>query len=169
MNSKKAITFTYANSQEDYDSISNLAAIIWKEHYTPIIGIEQVTYMLKKYQSASAIKKAILSNHYHYLMVSNNHQLIGYSAYYIFKNSLFLSKFYVHKPFRGLKVSSLMMKQIVLFAKKSKLSSVYLTVNKYNKQSISIYEHFGFSITKELVTDIGQGFVMDDYQLTLNI
>ncbi len=169
MNSKKVITFTYANNQDDYDSISHLATIIWNEHYTPIIGKEQVTYMLEKYQSASAIKKAILNDYYHYLMVYKKNQLIGYSAYYIIGNSLFLSKFYVHKPFRGLKVSSLMMKQIILYAKENKLSSVYLTVNKYNKHSIAIYEHFGFLITKELVTDIGQGYVMDDYQLTLNI
>lgn len=169
MNNKKVITFKYANNQKDYDLISHLATIIWNEHYTPIIGKEQVTYMLTKYQSAVSIKEAIVNEYYQYLMVYNKHQLVGYSAYCIKGNSLFLSKFYVHKPFRGLKVSSVMMKQIILYAKENKLSSVYLTVNKYNKQSISIYKHFGFSITKELITDIGQGFVMDDYQLTLII
>ena len=40
---------------------------------------------------------------------------------------------------------------------------VYLTVNKGNKRAIRAYEKSGFSITESVVTDIGHGFVMDDY------
>ena len=40
---------------------------------------------------------------------------------------------------------------------------VYLTVNKNNKTAIRAYEKNGFVITTSVVTDIGQGFVMDDY------
>ncbi len=163
------VTFKYASQNADFNAISQLASIIWEDHYTSIIGKTQVSYMVEKFQSANAIKEAIEIEHYHYLMVYYQQQLIGYSSYCIKECSLFLSKFYVHKSFRGLKVASSMMNQIILFAKKNKLSSVFLTVNKYNKHSISIYKHFGFLVTKELVTDIGQGFVMDDYQLTLTI
>ena len=50
---------TIANSELDYNTIADLADIIWKEHYIPIIGIPQVDYMLKKFQSAKAIKEQI--------------------------------------------------------------------------------------------------------------
>ena len=39
----------------------------------------------------------------------------------------------------------------------------YLTVNKYNSSSIEVYKKRGFEITDAAVTDIGSGFVMDDY------
>ena len=35
--------------------ISALAGEIWREHYTPIIGAEQVEYMLAKFQTAERI------------------------------------------------------------------------------------------------------------------
>ncbi len=41
-------------------------------------------------------------------------------------------------------------------------SSVYLTVNK-NNSSYNIYRHLGFEVIDSVVTDIGEGFVMDDY------
>jgi len=40
---------------------------------------------------------------------------------------------------------------------------VFLTVNKNNRPAIRAYEKNGFAITDSVVTDIGQGFVMDDY------
>ena len=42
------------------------------------------------------------------------------------------------------------------------LSSIYLTVNKHNS-SKQVYEALGFKTTREEVTDIGHGVVMDDY------
>ena len=40
---------------------------------------------------------------------------------------------------------------------------VYLTVNKHNYHAIDVYKKTGFVIAKEAVTDIGNGYVMDDY------
>ena len=42
-------------------------------------------------------------------------------------------------------------------------SSISLTVNKYNEASIKAYEKMGFKKVKDIVIDIGNGFVMDDY------
>jgi hypothetical protein len=38
-----------------------------------------------------------------------------------------------------------------------------LTVNKYNTSSIKAYLALGFSVTDAVVTDIGEGYSMDDY------
>jgi len=47
------------------------------------------------------------------------------------------------------------------------LSRIQLTVNKGNSGSISVYEHWGFVTVDSVVTDIGCGFVMDDYVMEL--
>ena len=46
---------------------------------------------------------------------------------------------------------------------------MYLTVNKGNLRAVRAYEKFGFVRTEEQVSDIGNGFVMDDfvYEFTL--
>ena len=40
---------------------------------------------------------------------------------------------------------------------------MYLTVNKGNDLGIRAYKGTGFQIVEAVVTDIGEGFVMDDY------
>ena len=42
-------------------------------------------------------------------------------------------------------------------------SCIYLTVNKYNSGSIEVYKKLGFTVADQVVTDIGGGYVMDDY------
>ena len=41
------------------ETVVELAKEIWTEHYVPIIGIEQVEYMLAKSQSFDAISNQI--------------------------------------------------------------------------------------------------------------
>ena len=50
-----------------------------------------------------------------------------------------------------------------------KLPAIYLTVNKKNFHAIEVYKYFGFHQTDAVVTDIGSGFVMNDYIMQLKI
>jgi ribosomal protein S18 acetylase RimI-like enzyme len=64
------------------------------------------------------------------------------------------------------------MKEIFAFfneqVKTNMLQGMYLTVNKYNEHAIDVYKHYGFEIVDSVVTDIGKGFVMDDYIMYKN-
>lgn len=158
-----------ASTYEDCVAIEKMAAEIWTEHYTPIIGEKQVSYMLKTFQSAKKIEHDITTNHFLYLLPYYQDLLVGYAAVKILDDSLFISKFYIHHSFRGQKLSSSLFEYIRNICIENSCSRIWLTVNKNNTESISIYKHFGFSVTEELVTDIGQGFVMDDYKMSINI
>jgi len=46
-----------------------------------------------------------------------------------------------------------------------RLRKLWLTVNKENAVSIAFYERIGFTTQEAMVTDIGEGFVMDDYRM----
>ena len=46
---------------------------------------------------------------------------------------------------------------------------MYLTVNKGNELAIRAYEGTGFETIDAVVTDIGEGFVMDDYIMELRV
>ena len=46
---------------------------------------------------------------------------------------------------------------------------IWLTVNKNNSGSIEAYKRMGFNIIDKIITDIGAGFVMDDYKMQLKL
>ena len=47
--------------------------------------------------------------------------------------------------------------------------AIYLTCNKYNQNSLDIYKAKGFAEVDSVKTDIGNGFIMDDYILQLDL
>lgn len=159
------ISIIKATKISQYKDIENLAKIIWNEHYTPIIGKDQVQYMLDNFQSAKAIEEAVKMSGYEYYIAKADGKDAGYISIQVKEdeNSLFLSKLYVLKEMRGHGVGKFCIDECVKIAKSKNLSRIYLTVNKNNYNSISAYEKMGFVKVKEIKQDIGAGFVMDDY------
>lgn len=147
-----------------FRAIAELAEQIWHEHYTPIIGVKQVTYMLSKFQSAVAIENQTKKGKEYYMIMLNK-KLVGYLAIEKKENALFLSKIYVEQPQRGKGYGQKAMAFVARKAEEYGCDRISLTVNKQNTNSIEAYKKMSFSITRELVIDIGNGFVMDDYAM----
>lgn len=152
--------------EDDLTAIANLADIIWREHYTPIIGPEQVEYMLHKFQSASAMSQQI-SEGVSYYTLWLDELLVGYLSFYTKGEVLFLSKIYVLSQIRGQGIGQQAIEFIKEQAQLQGLERIQLTVNKHNTGSITAYEKMGFKKTEEVVMDIGEGFVMDDFVMEL--
>lgn len=147
--------------------VAALAKEIWEEHYTSLIGSDQVAYMIHKYQSPDNITKQINEEGYIYYTLLKDGEAIGYCGIRpdSIERTIFLSKIYIRKDYRGNGLSRLILDHF-LNECGCEYSSVYLTVNKHNEQSIAAYRHLGFVITDSVVTDIGSGYVMDDYVMT---
>ena len=152
-----------ASTTEDCNRIDDLARSIWTEHYTPIIGEQQVAYMLHKFQSATAIENQIENGAYYYLL-QHNDTSVGYFSFSIKEDALFLSKLYVLSTARGNGLGKKAMSFMETQVKELGLKKIQLTVNKYNYNSI-----MGFINVKAIVQDIGNGYVMDDYVLEKKI
>ena len=142
--------------------LEQFAGDIWRDHYTPIIGEEQVEYMLGKFQSEAAMQ-AQLQSGYHYYTLWDGGELCGYFAYELREDSLFISKLYVHASRRGRGLGRVALDFLVAEAKNHQRPKFSLTVNKYNSNSIAAYEKMGFYKAESIVIDIGAGFVMDDF------
>ena len=162
MDIKKAL------SEKDFKLIAELASTIWNEHYTPIIGIEQVAYMIDKFQSLDAIKKQAQDGMEYFLIFYQN---VGvcYFAFTEKKESIFLSKIYVLEKYRGKKIGKTALRFIEGKAKELGYDTISLTVNKNNTRSISAYEKIGFKKIEPIVIDIGKGFIMDDFLMKKNL
>lgn len=149
-------------------SVSAVAEDIWREHYTPILGEKQVDYMLEKFLSPEAIIEQIHSG-YEYILFSFEYTFAGFMAIHEEDGKMFLSKLYVHEEFRGKGIGSHMFQQAIAICQLRNIDTIWLTCNRNNTNTLSIYEHLGFVKTREEVADIGSGYVMDDYILEYKI
>lgn len=158
------IRFKQADSIEGCEVIEQLAHTIWREHYIPIIGKAQVDYMLDKFQSTSAIQEQIDTG-FEYFWIEFESMPVGYMAYKLEKDSLFLSKIYVLASYRGRKIGAAAMHFVEEQAKRYGLKTITLTVNKNNHKAINAYLSLGFVNLGSVVAEIGNGFVMDDFKM----
>ncbi|MDB9496718.1 GNAT family N-acetyltransferase [Spirulina major CS-329] len=158
------LTFHPVHTEADCAAIAALADRIWRHHYTAIIGMAQVDYMLERFQSPRAIAAQIQAGYY-YRLVTGAAGEIGYFAVQPHGESLFLSKFYVLAGQRGQGYGRQMMAEIERIAQEQGCDRITLTVNKHNEQTLAIYQKLGFTVEDAIVTDIGGGFVMDDFRL----
>ncbi len=152
------------SKKEQLCIIETLADEIWYEHYTPIIGKHQVAYMLEKFQSVEAMTEQIKKGSLYFLILDKNVP-VGYMGVELLSETLFLSKFYMIESARGKGYGRTMIDHLETLAKEKDLKKISLTVNKYNTGSIKMYTKVGFVISGNVVKDIGEGFIMDDYQM----
>ncbi|ACT01715.1 GNAT family N-acetyltransferase [Paenibacillus sp. JDR-2] len=158
------IDFTKVHTAEQITEVARLAEQIWREHYVSMITIEQIDYMIEKFQSVSAVTDQIQNQRYeYYLLQQQDGSAAGYISIRVDNGKLFLSKFYVSKESRGHGFASQAMQFIEQLCKERGLSHIWLTVNRDNASSIAVYEKKGFVNVREQVADIGNGYVMDDF------
>lgn len=167
MNQKNKIIIQEITDINEIKQVACLANEIWKEYYTELLETGQIEYMLDRFQSTEVIRYQITEEKYRYFIADDHSKYIGYCALKEDnnKNDLFLSKFYVRKDCRGQGVGKQMLAFAINQFSSNSETTVWLTVNKQNEASIAAYKKCGFYIVGELVADIGNGFVMDDYRL----
>ena len=157
------VKFVAVTQQAQVHMVCELAARIWKEHYTPIIGGEQVDYMLETLQSVPAVTRQMEQEGYQYYLLETGGRTAGYVGIQPGGGKLFLSKLYVDKPFRGKKLARRALEFLEQYCREHGLSVIWLTVNRHNDDSIAAYHALGFQTVRQEVADIGHGYVMDDF------
>lgn len=152
---------------EQIKEMSLMATEIVREHYDPIIGVEQNDYMLEMFQSEDAIRKQ-LDHGYRYYFVREGERNVGFMAFFPRDNAMYLSKLYLYKSERGKGFARHMVDFVREEAGNEGLTGVELNVNKGNPSCL-IYEKMGFKMIRAEKNDIGNGFYMDDYVYRLEI
>lgn len=158
------IEISLITTDKELHEVAELAEKIWHECFPGIISEDQICYMVEKYQSYDAMIKQISTDNYRYLAVRENGDLCGYIGVKPEEDErLFLSKLYLRADKRGRGIASFMLKRVIEEAALDGKSRIYLTVNKHNDHAVKVYKNTGFTVSNKVITDIGNGFVMDDY------
>lgn len=149
---------------------AEMAIDIWHECFEGVISDEQIDYMVENFQSFAAIKKQVGSENYEYFNFVLDGTRIGYFAVAAQPdNTMMLSKLYMYKEYRGNGYAKKAFEFIKDLARQKGCKSIWLTVNRHNYGAMKVYEAFGMKVIREQVTDIGNGFVMDDYVYSIDV
>ena len=144
----------------DIKELASLACAIWHEYWTCILSPEQIDYMVENFQSEKAMKNQVENENYTYYFITANNKNIGYFGISDKNEYLFLSKLYIKKEYKHKGIGQIAFEKINEIANGQR---IILTVNKHNTNTINAYKKWGFKTIDSVVTDIGNGFVMDDY------
>jgi len=149
--------FELVDTEIEIKNIEMMASIIWPMAYKNILSSDQIKYMLSKYLSYDEITKSMKQG-YTYVIFKDNNVRMGFMAYKFEPEYLFLSKLYILPTFQNYGIASKAIEYLTQYKE-----PIVLTVNKNNKDAIEKYIHLGFKQIDSVVTDIGNGYVMDDY------
>jgi GNAT superfamily N-acetyltransferase len=153
---------------DDLPIVRALACAIWPVCYGPILPPRQIPYMLDRMYSLEQLRDDLAAGITYTFLIENDLP-IAFGAHGPdpgHPHMARLHKLYLlpSRQHRGL--GSLLLQHILHLAAGERFTALTLRVNKHNVPAIAAYRRNGFSITGGLVTDIGEGFVMDDYVMT---
>lgn len=150
-------------TQKDFSAIASLADQIWHKHYVPIIGEEQVNYMLGKIYSEAGLKEQLeVKKHSFYLIQDDSGKVIGFiSISNENATDYWIHKFYILDNQQGKGIGAKVFEEIK--SKMPGMKCIRLTVNRQNHKSINFYFKIGFVIEQVADFDIGNGYFMNDF------
>lgn len=163
------IAFVPVKTPEEQEELAEMAGAIWREYWPALIGETQTEYMIENFQSLEAVKRQMSEEAYEYWNVvyeeDGEARVVGYTGGHEEPetNRFFISKIYLKAEERGRGFASKVIAFYENLCKERGLSAMYLTVNKYNELGIRAYRGKGFETIDAVETDIGHGFIMDDY------
>jgi len=143
--------------------VAEMADVVWHEYFPCILTESQIDYMVDRFQSERAMREQVSEKGYRYAFIVDGDRRVGYTGISTSDGKLFISKLYLLKENRGKGYGSAALDMLFDLGREEGLSVAYLTVNKHNDIAIRTYGSKGFRTIQSIVTDIGEGFVMDDY------
>jgi GNAT superfamily N-acetyltransferase len=150
---------------EELKVVKALAYDIWPRVYNYMISEEQIKYMLLLMYDLDKLKQQWLEG-VKFVLLEVEGIPQGFVAFEEKENFVFLQKLYLRPEMQGKGYGKRMLQVVIDFARDSKKPNIELTVNRNNK-SLDFYFGNGFQIKEEKDFDIGGGYFMNDYILSL--
>lgn len=155
----------------DVNRIREIAEITWPVTYSSIISLDQIQFMLDWMYDKQTISSAIEAVNQDFLVLEIENEIVGFAGIehqYEGKAITRLHKLYVLPSTQGTGGGKTLLNAVENEARIHKCTLLHLNVNKANP-AVQFYFKNGFEVDHEIILDIGNGFVMDDYVMTKTI
>lgn len=154
----------------DIPLLQQLAREIWHEHYPAIISVEQIDYMLGVMYASEVIEKELALGTC-WMLIRLDDEPVGFVSYS--HNEITgvckLHKLYVQVKHHGQGVGRAGLAHVMEAAAAAGAREISLFVNKRNSKAIRAYQRAGFTVAESVVTQLGQGHVMNDFRMTVPV
>jgi GNAT superfamily N-acetyltransferase len=152
----------------DIPDIKEIAEKAWRPTYDHILTEEQTVYMLDLMYNSKTLENQI-NGEIAYFMVDENQEKLGYFAVEnVNEHTVKLHKLYLDPTKKQKGWGSKIIEFVKEWALMNKRNHIILNVNK-NNSAVQFYQKMGFIIIEEMILDIGNGYVMDDYVMQLHL
>lgn len=149
----------------DFASIRDIAHRTWPVTFGKILTPSQIAYMLDMMYSDAALREQVGQLGHRFLLAEDDAGTpVAYASYQLHYTAATtrLHKLYVLPEWQGHGLGRALAKTVETAARDAGDTVIRLDVNRDNAAT-GFYEHTGFTKVGEAVTDIGNGFVMDDF------
>lgn len=157
-------------ASDEMKIIQDLAYLTWPDTFKNILSPEQIEYMLEWMYNLKTLREQSENGHHFFVYSENGNALgfIGLEAFYPEKDKLKIHKIYVLPNTQGKGIGKKLINKAIEIAKEKGIPNVILNVNRFNN-AVGFYQNLGFKILYEENIDIGNGFLMEDYVMNLEL
>jgi ribosomal protein S18 acetylase RimI-like enzyme len=153
------------NNDENFTDIRAIAKEVWPIAYGAILSKEQLDYMMEMMYSIESLQLQAKEKKHHFILANENDNTLGFASYefnYSETKKTKIHKIYILSTQQGKGIGRKLIDYIETEAKKHGQEALFLNVNKQNV-ALHFYKNLGFTIDHEVIIEIGNGYVMDDY------
>jgi len=155
--------------QDDVDAVSTLARSVWQATYPALISQAQIDAMLADRYAPQRIREQLNDPSHAWRVAKQGPALVGFAHALLDETGCKLDKLYVHPDQQRHGIGAALMRTIEDWARSQQVRRLWLQVNRGNAQAIRAYEKYGFKIVESRVFDIGDGFMMDDHVMEIQL
>jgi ribosomal protein S18 acetylase RimI-like enzyme len=152
----------------DLAAVAELAGRVWRACYPGIISAAQIEYMLARMYDLAVLEREIAEQGIRYELLEDGGVLVAFAAWGpatadAGEERSKLHKLYVDPARQRRGHGRRLLDHVQAAARAAGARRLILKVNKRNAPAIAAYRRSGFAVAAGMVTDIGGGFVMDDW------
>ena len=158
-------------TKEELTKVQSIAHRTWPSTFATILSPEQIDYMLNWMYDLKMLESQLEKGHT-FLLAEEDEKELGFAGFelnYAEGPKAKLHKIYLLPEAQGKGVGKALILEVANRAKNAGQKSLLLNVNKYNQKAIDFYSRIGFIEIYKEVIDIGNGYVMDDVVMELNL
>jgi diamine N-acetyltransferase len=155
---------------KDIAIIQALIQRIWKPTYRQILSEAQMDYMLDMMYSTKILEEQFMEGHI-FLLIFLGEKPVGFAGYqnnYNQNGTCKLHKIYVLPDMQGMQLGKKLFETVKGQAIEADQQKLILNVNRYNQAAV-FYKKLGMEIAEEIDVEIGNGYFMNDYVMSIDL
>ena len=164
----------------DFAAIERIARLTWPDTFHDILSTQQIEYMLDRMYRPEALAQQVAEGHVFHLLLDADRAIatdysrqsgtryrpVGYVSHQLdyLPGTTKVHKLYVLPGAHGRGFGRALLKKVEIIARRAGQSALRLDVN-YQNRAVDFYERVGFRKIDRFDTEIGNGFLMEDWRM----